>query len=95
LPDAGPQRADHGEREEQGREGQQHVHRAHQQPVEAATEVAGHEADRAADDQRQRHRHHAGEQRHPRAVGDTGEDAAAELVRAEGMLQRGGLQPNA
>ena len=90
--DAGAQRGDEGQGQDQAREGEEDVGDPHQDGVEPAAgiacEGADQEADRADDD---RDQGDDGE-RDARAPDDAGVDVAAELVGAEPVGGRGRLQ---
>jgi len=75
-----------GPSQEQVGEGEEEVHRAHDEAVDPATEVAGQRAEEAAQRQAQRDRGERDGQRGAGAVDDARQDVAAELVRAEQVL---------
>ncbi|MFN9958668.1 MAG: hypothetical protein ACK55I_36720, partial [bacterium] len=86
---ARPQQRHDDQPEDQRRKGQQHVHRLHHQHVHPTADVPGDEADRSADDQRQRDRADRHDQRDARTPDEARIDVAAELVGAEPVLGRG------
>jgi hypothetical protein len=63
--------------------------------VPPAAEVAGRQAQRDADHERQRHRRHRDAQVQPRGHEGAAEDVAAQRVGAEPVLQRGGFSATA
>jgi len=69
--------------EEQARDGEHHVGRAHQQRVDPAAREAGRQADRGADDQRDQRGHRPDAQRDTRPVEQAAEHVAAEAVRPQ------------
>ena len=79
----GPERRDDAEREEDGREREEHVHHAHEGLVGAAAGVAREKPERRA---RRQRRQHGGErhlERQACAVDEPGEEIAAEDIGAE------------
>ena len=79
-------RAEHGDdadRQQHHREGEEHVHEAHDDAVEPAAVVGGEKTERAAGDERDADRERAGGKRRAVAVEDAREHVAAELVGAE------------
>ena len=85
---ARPERAGQRDRQQHGREGEEHLQGAHDSGVDRAADIAGENAQRAADRQRVDHRHQPHEQRQPAAIDQPGQHVAAELVSAEQMLRR-------
>ena len=83
VEDARPQHRDDRDDQDQEREREEQVHDPHQQTVDPAAQVAGHQADNGAGDQRDAGRAERDGQVDPAAVQDPGEDVAAELVGAE------------
>ena len=84
-------RHDHQPHDER-REGEQHVHRLHDHHVEAAADIAGNDADDAADQHRGEDRDRADDERQAGAPEQAGEDVAPEGIGAEPMRRRGTLQ---
>ena len=91
----GPDRHGQDQREQDHRERHRGVGDPHQDGVDAAAVVAGHEADGGAHDALARSTvTHAGGQRHARAVHDAGEHVAPEPVGAERMRPAAALLPD-
>jgi hypothetical protein len=86
--DAGTERRDERERQDQAREGEEHVGNAHQHGIEPATEVAGDRTDQQPDWADQQHHEPDDVQRQPRAMDDARVDVAAQLVGAEPVRAR-------
>src|SRR5216683_1254532 len=74
-----------GDREHDRGERVEHVHRAHQDGADGASQVAGGGADGRANDRRDDDRQHTSEQRQPTAVEQTREHITSLLVGAEEM----------
>jgi hypothetical protein len=72
--------------EDQGRKGQQHVHRLHDDRVGAAAMPSGEHPDRRAEQHREKRGGDADDERDPRAVKDPRKRIAAEAVGAEPVL---------
>ena len=83
---ARPQREDDAHREQDVRDGEEHVHHAHDEGIGAAPVEAGEEAEGDADQAGERHRREADAERDPAAVEDAAQDVAPEVIGAERML---------
>ncbi|MGY2932355.1 hypothetical protein ACVWZ6_001957 [Bradyrhizobium sp. GM6.1] len=81
--DRGLQDRDQDDRERKARNGLEELGETHQGVVDPAAEIAGHGADRNADDQRNQGGDHADEQRDACAEDHAGEHVAAECIGAE------------
>ena len=81
--DAGTERGDEGQRQDQLREGEEDVGDAHQDRIDPASGVAGDRADDQADRGRDDGDQDDDVERQPRAVDDAGEDVAPQVVGAE------------
>ncbi|MEZ5864423.1 MAG: hypothetical protein R3D25_10295 [Geminicoccaceae bacterium] len=82
---ARPEHGDDAERQDEHRERQQRIHEAHDDVVGAPARIARHEANDAADDERQDDRDEDHLERDLRPVNQAREDVAADLVGAQGM----------
>ena len=89
---AGAEHRGDDDREQDRREGHQHVERSHHEAVGEAADVAGEEAERHADGERQRDGAEGDHERDPVPGGDPREDVAAEVVGAEPVLRRRSLE---
>ena len=81
-----PEKGGHGQRQDQGRKRQQHIHAADHHRFEPAAEIAGEHAERAADGKPDHRRTQADDQRYPRAIDQARELVAAKPVGAEPVL---------
>ena len=81
--DAGAERRDEGERQDEPREGEEDVGDAHQHRVDQPAGIAGDRADGEADRRGDDRDEDDDEQRDARAVDDAREDVAALVVGAE------------
>ena len=90
--DAGAERRDEGERQDQARKREEDVGDAHQDGVDPAAEIAGDGADQKPDRADQDHHEADDVERDARAVDDARVDVAAELVGAEPVRRRRRLQ---
>ena len=88
---------DRGEddQQRQDRQGDDAVGDAHQQIVEPAAEIAGHNADGGADDRREDGGHQPDQQRNPAAVEQAHQQVAAEFVGAQRVRQARALEDRA
>ena len=87
------QERDDRERENQRRKGEQNVHAADRDCLEAAAEIAGQHSQRAADRDADDRRAKPDHQRNPRAVGQPRQFVAAKPVGAEPVQCREGPSP--
>ncbi len=93
----GQARAEHrhdDQRQQQIGKRQQHIDHAHDQRVHPSADVARHQPERSAQQQRQPVRHHDRQQRRARAVEDAAQGVAAVLIGAE-PVQGGGRRQRA
>ncbi len=88
-----PREAIDQERDQDRGEGELHIGDAHDQRIEAATDVAGNQAERDPEHKGKQHRGEADAERDARAVHDGGEDVAPLVVGAEGILRHAFLVP--
>ncbi len=82
---AGAERGDDGDRQQDARKGQQHIHEAHDDAVGAAPGVAGYQAQEHPNDHGDGHRHDAHRQRDAPAPEHARQDVSPEAVRAQQM----------
>ena len=85
--DIDPQKAHHGEHHDLTGEGEHHVHHPHDDFFHHAPEVAGHNAQQRAQRDGPQHGQKGKSQRWPDAVNQAGEDAPAQMVCAQWVLQ--------
>ena len=81
------QQANHGEHHDLAGEGKHHVHHPHDDLFHHAPEVAGHNAQQRAQCDGPQHGQKGKSQRWPDAVNQAGEDAPAQMVCAQWVLQ--------
>ena len=85
---ARPQHRDDADGQQHDREGEEHVHHAHDDAVRPAAVIGRDEAEGAAHEERRADRGRGDGQRRAPAIEDARQDIAAELVRAEPMRRR-------
>ena len=93
--DAGPERGDESQRQDQLGKGEEDVGDAHQDGIDPAAGIAGDRADQQADGRGDDGHQHDHVERQPRAVDHARQDIAAKIVGAEPVLGARRQQPRA
>ena len=88
-----PHRYRKQQREQDGREGERSIDQAHQQIVQSAAEIAGHDADGEADTAAGGECQQCHDQTDPRAVDQAAEDVASERIGSEDVLGATAIKP--
>src|SRR5712692_2405642 len=83
IAQARPQHADDGDGEQDKGKGELDVGQPHEEVIDLAAEIAGHEADGHAEHARDQHGREPDDQRHPRAVDDTRQDVTPQVILAQ------------
>ena len=81
------QQAHHGKHHDLAGEGEHHIHHPHDDLLHHTPEIAGHDAQRRPQCNRAQHGQQGQAQGRPDAINQPGEDAPAQVISAQGVLQ--------